>query len=39
MMVMFWVTVILLVWLFGFSLLAEAWFYEEEQDLENSKFE
>jgi|GEM_PF-2289394 len=37
MMVIFWVTVICLIWLFGFSLLAETWFYEEEQELENSE--
>ncbi len=35
MMGIFWLTVIGIVWLFGFTLLAEMWFYEEEQELEN----
>ncbi len=33
MMTMFWLTVIGFIWLVGLSLLAEIWFYEEEQEL------
>lgn len=29
----FWLTVFCFVWLMGLSLLAEIWFYEEEQEL------
>jgi hypothetical protein len=37
MMGIFWLTVIGIVWLLGFTLLAEMWFYEEEQELENKE--
>lgn len=27
-----WITVLCFIWLIGFTLLAEIWFYEEEQE-------
>lgn len=33
MMGLFWFFVFCFIWLMGFSLLAEIWFYEEEQEL------
>jgi hypothetical protein len=32
MMGIFWFSVCCLLWLIGFTLLAEIWFYEEEQE-------
>jgi len=32
MLVLLWITVVCFIWLLGLSLLAEIWFYEEEQE-------
>ncbi|BAY72524.1 hypothetical protein NIES23_53490 [Trichormus variabilis NIES-23] len=32
MLVLLWIIVVCFIWLLGLSLLAEIWFYEEEQD-------